>query len=105
MHGQIARWTTPSIFYKPKAAAVGEIAEVEITLKQLGRTIIRKGKEQAAIVEDGFIWHFEQTETSGLTRNTPMTVQVDYLTTNGQRYTTREYEYLVCDSAVNEVIM
>lgn len=102
--GEIARWTTPSIHYKPSKVALSEIEEIELTLKQAGQTVIRAGKENAQILSDGFLWNFTQEETGMLTNGVAMTVQIDYKTTNGQRYTTRPQDYIVSDSAVNGVI-
>lgn len=102
--GEVARWTTPSILYKPKEATMADIAEIELTLKQMGRTVILRGKDEAQVLDEGFLWHFSQEDTSALSLGAVMTVQIDYKTINGQRYTTRKQEYVVSDSAVNEVI-
>lgn len=103
-NGEVARWTTPSIHYKPREAVPADIVEIELTLKQMGKVVVRMGKDDAQSLEDGFLWHLGQEQTAQLVRTATMFVQIDYKTVNGQRYTTRAQEYVVSDSAVNEVI-
>lgn len=85
-------------------ARMADIEDIELTLKQMERVVVCVGKDEAQTLADGFLWNFTQEQTGMLTCGITMTVQIDYKTTNGQRYTTKEKEYFVCDSAVNGVI-
>lgn len=102
--GIIARWTTPTIRYTPEAVDVSDIAEAEITIRQLGKVILHKTMEEAGIVEGGLLWSFTQEETGLMTTGANARVQIDFKTTAGVRYTTECVEFDVIDSAVSEVI-
>lgn len=98
---EIARWTTPSITYKPMAVEIANVDEIYLVLKQGNREIIRKDKDDAVIDENGFTWFFAQEETSLL--HDSAKAQVDY-TSGTARYTTKPITYTITDSAVDEVI-
>ena len=100
----IARWTTPSITYKPREVAVTDIAELRLVISQNGIDVIVKDQAQAIINDGMFIWDFAQGETSKLVLGSPASVQVDYLTNDHKRFTTRRFMANVSDSAINEVI-
>lgn len=102
-NGQIARWTTPTIRYKPRAAAVSEILEIYMTVKQKGAVVIQKSLEEASVSEEGYSWLLSQEETGMLTEGLLATVQVDYKTQVGLRYTTHEKSIDISGSARNEV--
>jgi hypothetical protein len=102
--GVIARWTTPSIRYTPKAVGVEDIAEAEITIKQRGIVRLHKTMDDAAIIDGSLLWSYTQEETGSLTSRFTAIVQIDFKTTAGMRYTTRQFEYEVVESAVSEVI-
>ena len=57
---EIARWTTPSITYKPEAVEIANVDEIFLVVKQKGREVLRKGKEDAIVDENGFTWFFTQ---------------------------------------------
>lgn len=102
--GQIARFTTPVVAYKPRAVQIETIEQIYLVLKQGGRIIVQKGKDEATVTESGFLWTLTQEETSILKRQWNLVVQVDYKTETGMRYTTTPREYAVTDSGLNEVI-
>lgn len=97
----IARWTTPSITYRPKAVEVANIDEIFLVLKRGDKEIIRKGKDDAVVDENGFTWFFAQEETALLFGN--VYAQVDYIS-GATRYTTVPKPYTTVNSAINEVI-
>lgn len=101
--GQIARWTTPTIRYKPQAVEMSEVEEIYAAVKQKGETVLMKSLEDAYVSEDGYFWALSQEETGELIQNLIATVQVDYKTKSGQRYTTFTESFYVSGSARNEV--
>ncbi len=104
MDGAIARWTTPSISYKPLAVTADRIVIIELRIRQAGQDIISKGLSDAAIIDGGFVWDFDQEESGLIARTPPVYAQIDYVADNGRRFTTRPYEFAVFNSAVDGVI-
>lgn len=104
MGNAIARWTTPSIMYKPSAVEMNTIIEIYLVIKQNGETIIEKAKEDAIESEDGYRWALTQEETALLLRTQSAVIQVDYKCADGMRYTTKPKEFEVKNSAKNEAI-
>ena len=102
--GEIARWTTPAIFYKPSKVAVDDIDEIFLVFIQAGKTVLVKCKDCATITPEGFLWTLEQEDTGFLTLNQNVMIKIDYLTVNGMRYTTRGKNYKVSNSGLNGVI-
>lgn len=101
--GQIARWTTPTIRYKPQAVEMSEVVEIYVTIRQKGQTVLMKSLEDASVSEDGYAWELSQEDTGDLIQNLMATVQVDYKTRAGRRYTTFAKSFDVSGSARNEV--
>ena len=99
----IARWTTPSITYKPSAVEVGNVDKIYMVIKQDDVEKIRKSIDDAIISEAGFTWYLEQTDTSKLAAKVVSAVKFDY-TSGSARYTTLPKRYEITDSAINEVI-
>lgn len=100
----IARWTTPSITFKPKAVDIANVDEIYLVIKQRNVEIIRMDKDDAVIDStNGFTWFFSQEDTSLLHDSVSATVQVDY-TSGTARYTTVPINYEITSSAINEVI-
>lgn len=104
MSGILARWTTPSISYKPSQCEVANIKEIFLTLKQRGVTKIIKSIDDAGTSEDSFTWQFSQEETGVLSKNTAIVAQIDYVTLTNQRYTVMPITLSPMDSAVDGVI-
>ena len=104
MAGNIARWTTPTVKYKPSQAEVQTIEEIYLAISQGGTVLIRKGIDEAEKLEDGFSWDFTQEETSLLTNRKAITIQIDYKCFNGMRCTTMPRTYNAINSAIDEVI-
>lgn len=104
MNEKIARWTTPSILYKPSEVGVGDVEQIYVTLRQKGEVVIEKETSSATITDDGFEWDLTQEETSLLDRNCVIEIQVDYTTTDGYRYTTIPRVLTSMNSAVDGVI-
>ena len=100
----VARLTTPAFTYKPSAVEISAVVKVFLVITQAKQTVLTKDIDDATITEDGFTWVLTQEETQALISGRIITVQVDYLTTGGMRYTTRPKEYTITDSAINEVI-
>ena len=98
---EIARWTTPSITYKPEAVAIENIDEIFLVVKTGGKEILRKAKAEATVSTSGFTWFFEQTDTAKFSDT--IQIQVDY-TSGVTRYTTVPKTYRITESAINEVI-
>ena len=99
---QIARWTTPSFFFKPKAVAVGAVDQIYLVIKQSGTVVISKSLADATVT-DKFTWTLTQADTGGLSTEMPAIAKIDYLS-NGIRYTTAAKQYEVVNSAKNGVI-
>lgn len=100
----IARWTTPTISFMPRAVAVQEIDEIILVLSQSGNEVLRKNKNDATITaEDGFVWFLDQTDTSKFCPGFAVTAKIDYLA-GSARYTVTPVTYGVTDSATNEVM-
>ena len=100
---EIARFTTPSITYKPSMVEIANVDEIFLTVKQNGCEILRKAKEDAVIDTNGFTWFFEQTDTAKLNSKVLSTVQIDY-TSGTARYTTHPKPYGITESGIPEVI-
>ena len=98
---EIARWTTPSITYKPEAVSMENIDEIFLVVKQSGFELLRKSKAEASESTNGYTWTFEQTETALF--SDPVQIQIDYKS-GATRYTTLPRMYRITDSAINEVI-
>lgn len=101
--GEIARYTTPAITYKPSMVEIEYIDEIFLVVKQGNREILRKNKDDASISKDGFTWVFSQTDTAALNSKAISTVQIDY-TSGAMRYTTYPRPYAITESAISEVI-
>ena len=99
----IARWTTPSITYKPSAVEIANVDEIYLVISQNGVEVIRKDKDDATVSENGFTWYLEQTDTALLNSKRISDVQIDY-TSGTARYTILPRHYEITDSAINEVI-
>lgn len=102
--GVIARWTTPSVLYKPSAVEMENIAEIYLTIKQSGISVVTKSLEDADVTEDGYLWTLTQEETSALNSHRSAIIQVDYKTMDAMRYTTIPKQYDIGDSGIQEVI-
>lgn len=100
----IARWTTPSLTYKPSAVSMNTISEVYLVIKQNGQVIIEKTLQDAIVSENGYRWDLSQADSSKLLCKHPATIQVDYKCLDGKRYTTKLKSCEICNSAKNEVI-
>lgn len=100
---EIARYTTPSITYKPSAVDIENVDEIFLVIKQNKQEILRLGKTDAVIDTNGFTWFLEQTDTAKLDPKPVSTVQVDY-TSGSARYTTIPKRYHISESAISEVI-
>lgn len=98
---EIARWTTPSITYKPEAVAMENIDDIYLVVKEKGKEILRKVKAEATVSSNGYTWTFEQTDTSKFAD--VVQIQVDYKS-GVSRYTTVPRTYKITESAINEVI-
>lgn len=101
---QIARWTTPTIIYKPSAVEVSTIQEIFMVISINNREVLKKDIEAASVASGSFSWVLTQEETAKLTTGTTASIKIDYKCHNGTRYTTNPRKYTVVDSAVNEVI-
>ena len=99
----IARWTTPSITYKPSAVAIGDVDQIYMVISQNEVEKIRKSKDDATIGENGFTWGLEQTDTSKLEAKVISYVQFDYLSGTA-RFTTQPRKYTITNSGINEVL-
>ena len=98
--GVIGTWTTPSIRYKPSKVEMSEVAAIFVKVSQRGETVAQMGIEAAQRTEEGFIWLLSQEDTAKLTSTMTATVQDDYLTTGGLRYTTMPKTLEVVNSAI-----
>lgn len=101
---EIARWTTPSVTYKPSMVEMAEVDEIYLIIKQNGINIIVKDRGDAEETEDGFTWTLAQEESSTLLSRRNAIIQVDYTTETGGRYTTHPKQFEIGDSGINEVI-
>ena len=97
----IARWTTPSITFKPSAVEIANVDEIYLVLKMGKKEIIRKDKDDAIIDANGFTWFFSQEDTSLL--HGSATAQIDY-TSGTARYTIDPIQCTITESAIDEVI-
>ena len=100
---EIARYTTPSITYKPSMVEISNVDEIYLVIRQKGEERIRKDINDAIIDENGFTWFFSQEDTAKLNSRLGAAVQIDYLCGTA-RYTTKPRPYDITESAVDEVI-
>lgn len=99
----IARWTTPSITYKPSLVDAADIAEIIMEISQGPYAIVKTLAD--AILSDGrYYWRLTQEETGGLSTEKNCKLQIDYLSNAGDRYTTQKILISVINSAIDEVI-
>lgn len=101
--GEIARYTTPAITYKPSMVEIENIDEIFLVVKQGNIEILRKSKDDASVSQAGFTWMLSQEDTSALNSRTVSVVQIDY-TSGAMRYTTYPRAYKITESAISEVI-
>lgn len=101
---ELARWTTPSLSFKPSAEEIANIVNVALVIKQDAKVILEKDQTEAEISDGMFIWNFSQEETSLLKAYKDSTVKIDYTTISGMRYTTRDVTYNILDSGKQEVL-
>lgn len=99
----IARWTTPSITYKPELVQPSDIAEIVVEISQ-GALSIVKTIDDAILSEGRYYWRLTQEETGSLSLGNNCKLQIDYLSNAGDRYTTQKYLVNVSNSAIDEVI-
>ncbi|MBR3238491.1 MAG: hypothetical protein IKF99_08655 [Oscillospiraceae bacterium] len=99
----IARWTTPSITYKPKLVNASDIAEIRMEISQGSYNIV-KTQTDATLSEGRFYWRLSQEETSGLVTDKTGVLQIDYVSNAGDRYTTQRHILTISNSAIDEVI-
>ena len=100
---EIARFTTPSIWYKPAQVEATDISKIFLVLSQDGVEVLRKDITQAQISEGSFVWMFSQEDTALFDSKKPAVAKVDYLS-GTMRYTTRAKQYFISESAIQEVI-
>ena len=103
-NGKIAQWTTPSILYKPSQVEMADVAEIVVVVSQMGNPVITLTGDEANTTEEGFLWMLTQEQTSLLALSMTATVQVDYKTNEGRRYTTMPKTFEVLGSAFGEEI-
>lgn len=101
---EIARWTTPSVTYKPSMVEMEEVDKIFLVVQQGGANLIVKDKSEAEETEDGFVWTLTQTESATLLSRRSAIIQVDYTDIAGSRYTTHPKQFEIGDSGINEVI-
>lgn len=101
---EIARWTTPSVMFKPSAVPTGQIDKINMYIKLGDNILIQKDKDAATVSDEWFSWPLSQEETSQLERNRTYHIKIDYLTLAGMRYTTSSRCFEVSDSGGNEVM-
>lgn len=101
---KFARWTTPSITYRPSLTPIEEIEKIFLVLSQYGRNKVFKEKNDASIDDGMFLWKINQEESSLFSHKDPISAQVDYITSDNVRYTTLPVKFRVINSAVDEVI-
>ena len=102
---EIARWTTPTITFKPQAVELDEVKEIFLTLSQGGENIITKDINDASQSDEfGFEWNLTQEDASKLCTCRGGFLQVDFVTLNEQRYTTVKRPFNVIESAINKEI-
>lgn len=100
---EIARYTTPSITYKPSMVEISNVDEIYLVIRQREAEVIRKDLDDAIVDENGFTWFLSQEDTSALSSKFTASIQIDYLCGTA-RYTTKPMPYDISDSAVDEVI-
>ena len=100
---EIARYTTPSITYKPSMVEIANVDEIYLVISQRDAEVIRKDLDDAIVDENGFTWFLSQEDTSALSSKFTASIQIDYLCGTA-RYTTKPMPYDISDSAVDEVI-
>ena len=99
----IARYTTPSITYKPSLTAVADIDEIILVVSQ-GDYSITKTLADAVVNDGKYYWDLTQEETGALVKGKKGDIKIDYLTNADKRYTTVKFFFDVSDSATDEVI-
>lgn len=100
---EIARFTTPSLWFKPSSVEATDISKIFLVLSQDGNEILRKDITQAQISEGRFVWVFSQEDTSLFDSRKVAVAKIDFLS-GSMRYTTREKQYVISESAIKEVI-
>lgn len=101
---EIARWTTPSISYKPSMVQASDVVEIKCVLTQNGTDLIVKDINSATLSEGRFVWTLTQEESASLAMNRKAYLQFDFLTNGGDRYTTVPKEYEIVNSAIDGAI-
>lgn len=100
----IARWTTPGLDYKPLAVSATDIVAINLVIRQGGEIVIEKDISSATLSNGTFHWDYTQEETSKLNSGYGAVAKIDYLTSDGKRFTTRNFDMNTADSAKNEVM-
>ena len=97
---EIARYTTPSITYKPSMVEIANVDEIYLVISQRDAEVIHKDLDDAIVDENGFTWFLSQ---AALSSKFTASIQIDYLCGTA-RYTTKPRPYDITESAVDEVI-
>lgn len=104
MFDELARLTTPAFMYRPCATEIQDISEAFLIIKQYDKVIIEKSLTDAYVDENYIVWELDQVDTQKLDIKNVAKVKIDYITLNGERYTTHEKTYKIIDSGKQEVI-
>ena len=76
---EIARFTTPLLWFKPSSVEPSEINKIFLVLSQDGNEILRKDITQAQISEGYFVWVFSQEDTSLFDSRKVAVAKIDFL--------------------------
>ena len=101
---QIAKWTTPTITYKPSSVDVSDIENAYLCIKQYAKIIIEKDIDDADVDEDSISWTLSQEDTGKLSEGKECVAGVDWVTIDGTRGRSNIGKYLVVGSGKDEVI-
>ena len=100
---QIIRGTTPTIQYTFNVVSVENISAAILTIKQAGVVKVEKELSAATVGEKTLSWTLTQEE-SFLLKTGISAVMLNWLTADGTRGASKQYNVEITPNAVNEVI-
>ena len=101
---EIARWTTPTIIYKPSTLETGDISTAVLCVKQTGKTIIEKDLSSATVNAENqtISWKLTQQETGQLADHRECCIGIDWVSNDGTRGRSKVSSYMVVRSGKDE---
>ncbi len=101
---QIAKWTTPSIIYRPSTISPSDIRTAVLCVKQHAKVVIEKDLTTALVEEKQVTWKLTQEETGSLVECKECAIGVDWVLNDGTRGRSNVGTFMVVGSGKDEAL-